>query len=197
MGSPLPHLLFLAFGAGNVERRGLCGARRGSSLENLGLGGRRVLRSLLLSSPWTILILFPLPAPPVSPFLSPVNGARSNMPRVRLLSWGLVAWLVRGAETDSMSDQSLCFQGRGDPLRTGRDDSGLLSLLGPWPGARASPSRRPKAPAGGVQSGARRPGDPGGKRTCTPRVGTLLGRVVCIQLCLSLVESSHRQDVNT
>lgn len=35
------------------------------------------------------------------------------MPRGRVLSWALVAWLARGAETDSMSDQLLCFQGRG------------------------------------------------------------------------------------
>lgn len=83
------------------------------------------------------------------------------MPRGWLLSWGLVAWLVRGAETDSMSDQSLCFQGRGGPLRTGRGDSELLSLLGPWPWARASPFSKAESPG---ERGPKRREAPGGPR---------------------------------
>ena len=89
---------------------------------------------------------FSFPSPSCFALPPPVNGARNDMPRGWLLSWGLVAWLVRGAETDSMSDQSLCFQGRGGPLRTGRGDSELLSLLGPWPWARASPFSKAESP---------------------------------------------------
>ena len=97
------------------------------------------------------------------------------MPRGRLLSWGLVAWLVRGAETDSMSDQSLCFQGRGDPLRTGRGDSGLLSLLGPWPGARASPFSRTESPGGRGPKWGEAPGGPRWEANLHPQSGDPVG----------------------
>ena len=83
------------------------------------------------------------------------------MPKGRVLSWALVAWLARGAETDSMSDQLLCFQGRGVILRTGRGDRGLLSLPGPWPGALASPFSKAESPGG---RGPKRCEAPGGPR---------------------------------
>ena len=83
------------------------------------------------------------------------------MPKGRVLSWALVAWVARGAETDSMSDQLLCFQGRGVILRTGRGDRGLLSLPGPWPGALASPFSKAESPGG---RGPKRCEAPGGPR---------------------------------
>lgn len=66
-------------------------------------------------------------------------------------------------------------------MRTGRGDSELLSLLGPWPWLGHPPS---KAESPGERGPKRReaPGGAGGKliELAPPIGGTLWGRVVCM-----------------